>query len=337
MLKHARWVFAVCLPALVLSAPLAFGAKGQSQGWDAIKAEKVAQGWVEVAPRVLERRLGSRVEHVGYGQQGLAWLANELQQRLDFLKAENEAYPSPDVAKIIDALTTQIDKARSDVRKAADAPVPDCSITYGASADGYPLTTTQGVAGVASAQFTNNCGFGGDTYAYAFARATAGTTTTTNSTQDPKSGTSISSYAFASANGGSVAGIPCYSEGYAYAQSSALGISYSQYDPNSLCPQTPLSVTISGTTYESFINFNCRSRTWTSSVSGGTGIYGYQWLRDGSLVSNGSSYTGYVCGYDSSFTLTLNVNDSAGATASDTHAVFVDYYDPDPGCNPICP
>lgn len=346
MNKYARWVFVVCVGAAIALAPPARGAvkskQQQSQSWAAVKAAKTAEGWIEVAPQVLERRLGTRVEHLGYGQQGLAWSLGELQQRLEFLKGEQENYPSADLDRTIAELTDMLARTRQTLltrpdsnAAATSASGPSCtSICYSASGDAWPLTATQGVGAVASASFNSACGFSGDTYAYAYARATLGATTTVVAQTDgPKSGNPVSSYASASVNGGSVTGVPCYSESSAYAQSSALGIYYSQYDSNSSCP--PVSnptVTISGTTWESFTTFTCRSRTWTSTVSGGTGPYSYQWLRGTTVVGTASSYTGNVCAVDDpGFTLTLNVSDSAGRIGTDTHNVGVAAPDPDPG------
>lgn len=331
MLKHARWMFVLCVVAVVWMAPSALGAgKRQTQAAAKVKTDRAAQGWVEVAPQVLERRLGARVEHLGYGEQGLAWTIGEYQRQLEFLEAQQASYPSDDLARVIEELRENLARARRDLivmssgGGVAPAAAGCSSICYSATADAYPLSSTQGVGAVATAQFNSTCGFSGDTFAYAFARATLNGTTTTVTQSDPKSGTSANSYAAASVSGGSVSGISCYSTANSYAQSSALGIYYSTSTSNDQCPPPAnLSVSISGTTYESFSLANCRTRTWTSSVSGGSGGYTYQWLRYGSVVGTGSSYTGSVCYYDDpGFTLTLNVS-SGSVNGSASHSVTV--------------
>ena len=132
-------------------------------------------------------------------------------------------------------------------------------------------------------------------------------------------------------NGGSVSGIPCYSEASSSAVSSALGISYSTSDTNSSCTTPPCSVTITGTSYEFFTNYSCRSRTWTANVSNCTPT-SYQWKYNGSVVGSGSTYTRNVCGYDGSFVLDVTVNGSA----TDSHYVTVDMCECGPCNGQIC-
>ncbi len=336
----ARWTFAATTAAILAAAPTCFGADREQSGDGTLSVEaKGAEGWVEVAPGVFERRLGTRVEHLGYGAQGLAWTVGQMRAQLAFLEGEQRVRPSDDTAQVIAELNENIGRARGSLSamssSGASVNGPSCgSICYGATADAYYLTARQGVAAVAGASFGNACGYAGETYAYAFARATLNGNTATATQSHPNSGTSISSSASVSLDGGSVAGIPCYSAAQSYSQSSGLGIYYTTQDINdSICPPPPvnLSVAISGTAYEYFTLANCRTRTWTSLVSGGNGLYSYTWRRNGSVVGSGSSYTGSVCYYDSSITLTLNVSDSAGASGSATHYVTADY-DPGTGC-----
>ncbi|HET9229314.1 MAG TPA: hypothetical protein VFR31_21725 [Thermoanaerobaculia bacterium] len=312
-------------------------------------AKMVSEGWKQISEGVFERQLGpGKVEHLGFGREGLAWTVGEMSRKLEFLRQEQGAYPSEKLARIIDELTLKVTEARLELSKldlnaseglssiTANVAGGSCSsICYSATASAYPLTSVQGVAAVAEGKFNSTCGYSGDTYAYAYARATSGTTTTTVTQSDPRSGTNVTSSAFASANGGSVSGIPCYSEASSYAQSSALGISYSTSATNSTCPVPPCNVTISGTDYEFFSNYSCVSRTWTANVSSGCTASSYQWKDNGTVVSTGSTYTRNVCGYHGSFNLELTVN----GTAYDSHYVTVDYYDPCGycGCYQICP
>lgn len=348
---RTRYV-AVCLLLLGLVGLPVFGqaADKRTDAWAQFKAAKALEGWVEVSPGVLERKLGpTKVEHLGLGREGLSWLISDLGRQLLAMQREYVKYPSAQLDRAINDLIGVISRAHSSLHTMPEGTTsalqnvigPSCSsICYSATADAYYLTSSQGVAAVAGATFNSSCGYSGETYAYAYARATSGTTTTTITQQDPKTGNPITSSASATVNGGSVAGIPCYSEASSYAQSSALGIAYSTSDTNTLCPvpPNPLAVTISGTSYEYFTTLGCRSRTWTSSVTGGTAPYTYQWKYNGSNVATTSSYTRSVCPSAGSFTLTLTVTDSLGATATDTHDVIVEYEPACCGCYaPICP
>ena len=334
MTKRKCWTAILCLGLMLAggSRLLAADLKNEASG---LKAKMAAEGWKQVSEGVFERERGEgKVEHLGYGLEGLSWTIGKLTQQLERLMREYERYPSEDLARIIDDLSVDIANAKRELRSMPDGisvmaeavTGPSCSnICYGASADAFYLTSVQGVKAVADAKFNSSCGYSGTTSAYAYARATLNGTTNTVSQSDPDSGTNITSTATATANGGSVSGIPCYSEASASAASSALGISYSTSDTNSSCPVavTPLDVTITGTSYEHFFNTTCRSRTWSASISGGTSPYTYQWKYNGTVVGSGSTYTRTICPYNGSFTLTLTVTDSSSATDSDTHYVEV--------------
>ena len=299
---------------------------------DDAKAKMEAEGWKQIADGVFERQLGpDKVEHLGFGREGMLWTIGETSRRIELLRREQESYPSEELNKVIEDLTVDVTRMKRELWNlellsssedlssiTANVTGPSCSsICYSATVDAYPLTSSQGVAAVAEAKFNSTCGYSGNTYAYAYARATQGTVTTTKTQEDPRSGTNITSSVSASWNGS----LDCYSEAYATVSSSALGISYSTSDTNYSCPAMPCSVTISGTTYESFSNYSCRSRTWTASVSGCTPST-YQWKDNGTVVGSGSTYTRYVCGYDAPFNLEVTVN----GTAYDSHYVTVDTY-----------
>lgn len=352
MTKRNCWTAALCL-GLMLTGGHRLWAEDPDvkKQWAEMQKKMVAEGWTQISEGVYERQLGpDKVEHMGFGEEGLSWSIGEMTRKLEFLRKEQERYPSEKLTKIIDDLTFRLNSAKREIWKLAQTPAKDdlasitaniaggscSSICYSATASAYPLTSVQGVGAVAEGKFNSSCGYSGDTYAYAYARATSGTTTTTVTQSDPRSGTSVTSSASATAYGGSVSGIACYSEASSYAQSSALGIHYSTSATNSSCPVPPCTVSISGTTYEYFSDYSCRYKTWTANVSG-CSPSSYQWKENGSVVSSGSTYSRYVCGYDASFTLDLTVN----GTASPSHGVTVDYYYYDPcgycGCYTICP
>jgi len=315
----------------------------EQQKVDEVKVRMQAEGWKEISPSVFERQLGlNKVEHLGYGREGLAWTVGEMNRTLNRLHKEYKSYPSKELANTIADLTIKVAKAKRELwnldydlsqgvsSMTAAVTGPSCSsICYGATADAYNLTATQGVAAVASAKFNSTCGYSGESYAYTYARATSGTTTTTLTQSDPKTGTNVTSNASSSVNGGSVSGIPCYSEASAYAQSTALGISYSTSDTNSSCPLVPCTVTISGTSYEYFFTSGCRTRTWSASPSSGCTVSTYQWKKNGTVVGTGSTYTQSVCSSTADFTLGLTINGTTSAPA-----LYVDIeYEPCECCN----
>ncbi len=337
MLSRKYWTSAICLGLMTLGggSHLWAATSPERQKAEEIQAKMKAEGWKEISQGVFERQLGpNKVEHLGYGREGLAWTIGEMNQRIEHLRKENETYPSAKLTKTIDELTFQSAKARHELWRMEQSSAKglssitaavtggSCSsICYSATADAYPLTSTQGVGAVADATFNSTCGYSGDTYAYAYARATSGGTTTTITQTDPHTGTSVSSHAAGTVNGGSVTGTPCYSEASSYATSTALGISYSTSDTNSSCPATPCTASISGTSYEYFATGGCRSRTFTAVVSGCTAT-SYSWKIGGTVVGTGSTYTRSICATAASFTLDLTVN---GTIVAPSHDVVIDY------------
>lgn len=351
------WTAALCLGVMTLLA----GRPSQAadpvrQKVDEVKAKMKAEGWKEISDNVYERQLGpNKVEHLGYGRDGLAWTIGEMNRKIVSLNKEYASHPSEKLAQIIADLTIESARTRRALfnldrstpegissMSAAVAGASCSSICYGATANAYPLTSPQqGVAAVADAKFNSTCGYSGDTFAYAYARATLNGTTSTITQSDPHSGTSVTSYAAASVNGGSVSGIACYSEASSYAQSSGLGISYSTSANNSLCDPPPVqtcSVTISGTSYEYFSGPGCRSRTFTATPSGCAAPVSYSWKIGSTVVGSGSTYTKSICPHTASFTLSVGATPSGGTTVFDTHDVFVEY-EPCECCHSgqICP
>jgi hypothetical protein len=146
--------------------------------------------------------------------------------------------------------------------------------------------------------------------------------------EDPHTGTSVTSHAAATVNGSS----NCSSTANSYAQSTALGISYTTSDSNSLCPAVanPVPV-ISGPTSIYWINTNCKTVTWTSSVSGGTSPYTYYWTVDGTYAGTGSSASRTFCSYtDEIASVVLTVTDAASHSGTATYSttITVDYQPP---------
>jgi len=86
----------------------------------------------------------------------------------------------------------------------------------------------------------------------------------------------------------------------------------------------------------------CTTYTWTSSISGGTAPFTYQWTWNGTAVGTGSSYSRQICpGLNYSYTsntLGLTVTDSASRTGSTSKTVIVEKFGSGGGCGTgICP
>jgi hypothetical protein len=335
--KPFAWISLLCL--ILTTAPLLAGEDALEKSHLQVQME--SQGWSQVGSNIFERQLGEgKVEHLGYGPEGLAWTIGQLNRQLDRLLAEFELFPSLELAETIEGLSAAISKARGELSTQSResggltaAPLaldgPSCDgVCYSATADAYHLTTQQGVGAAAMAKFNNPCGYSGETYAYVYSRATAGTTQTEITRQDPKTGTAITSSVSATVAGGS-GSLACFSTAASYVQSSLLGFSYSTSDTNDgYCPAPPAPVcSITGTNYEYFTLNNCRTRTWTANTSGGT----YQWRINGSLAGTASSYSRSICAGTGDFTLSLTVTAANGLSCTSSVYVAV-VYEPEPMC-----
>jgi hypothetical protein len=340
MTNRKRWTAALCLGFTLLTGPRLWAGDTlrPRQQADEIKVKMAAEGWTQIADGVYERqRGGNKVEHLGYGREGLAWTIGELTRQLNVLVQEYQSYPSENLAKIVDDLSIKIANAKRELRNMSDKGIanisaalagPGCNICYGATVDAYALSgSSQGTGAIADAKFNSTCGLSGDTYAYAYAKATLNGTTTVVTQTDPHTGTSVTSHAAAVVNGGA----PCSSTANAYAQSTALGISYTTSDDNpSSCPGVPppppnLSVTINGPTSATALG-SCKTLTWTSTVSGGTSPYTYSWKINNVVAGTASSISKQFCG-SQTIDLTLAVTDSTlptHLTVFDTHQTFLE-------------
>ncbi len=330
--------FGLVLAALWVGPALAGPGASKPDPWVNFKAEKALDGWTEVSPGVLERKLGQgKVEHLGLGREGLTWLISDLDRKLVALQKLYLKNPSVELDRAINELIAVMTGAHAQLRTMPSGTATalrnligtSCSsICYSATADAYPLTSTQGVGAIANATFNSSCGFSGETYAFARSQATAGTTTTIVTQQDVKTGNPINSSASASVNGGSISGLPCFSEASSYALSADLGIAYFVNDSNYDCPvpATPLGVYVSGTSYEYFSQYDgCRVASWTAVASGGSGTYtNYQWSRNGAYVGSGSTFTEWLCPMNGSLDLAVTVTDSAGANKTAFHTVWLE-------------
>lgn len=199
------------------------------------------EGWHKLQEGVLQRDTGGgRLETFSYGDEGLSWVAQSLENRSRLLENRYAASPSTELAGTIDRLRDEI--ARLNVL-AQDAPsaesfngeaLESCSPSYGGSATAQPLPHTPGVTAQASAYFHSACGELGDTYAYAYAHVTLGATGTSTTQDDLKNaGVWLDSSATVSLQGSK----GCESRAQAMVTSDELSISYMTPEATSFsCP-----------------------------------------------------------------------------------------------------
>jgi hypothetical protein len=285
------------------------------------------EGWKPVAEGVLQRDRGaSKVETLALGPAGFRWILHDLEQQLVTLNDKYSVAPSEDLWQVIERHEAQIGRMQSTLSELESVPAEEmsstgCEVNYGATADAFYLTASQGTSATASAYFNNTCGHSGDAYAYSYADATLNGTFTTHSVTDPKSGINVNATASSTVAGSQA----CSSSAYASVSSSALGIAYSISDSNIDCPLSPIAVTITGPAFAFLMNTNCQTLTYTASVSGGVAPFTYQW--GGNVSGTGSSTSITVCGNNTTSTTTLNISltvtGSGGASASDTHSTTV--------------
>lgn len=333
MMRRNCWTAALCL-ALMLFGGHRLRADEPERQWAELKAKMETQGWTEIADGVFERRLGAnKVERLGYGREGVLWHVDHYMQRLERLMQEYESSPSEELADLIDKLSVTLSNVKQGVRDmpeelssatAAAQYGDSCSsICYSATANAYPLTAVQGVAAVAEAKFNSACGFSGETYAEARAIATKDTTTTEVHQQDPRSGTSLTSQAVASVEGGTALGVPCESSANSWVASTALTMAYSTEDYNNLCP-APVNTSItSGPTSVPFTTATCATQTWDATATDGVSPYTYKWYVNNSEVGTGSSYSQSVCHDTADFALKVVCTDANGGTDNESRTIDV--------------
>lgn len=301
-------------------------------------AEMQSQGWARVTDGVMQRKLGgNKVETMAFGREGFEWLVQKLEGRLGFLLNEHKNHPGPELRKIIVDLRRDIAQMKRDLATTdfSTSPMADpigaealanCDIQFGAHADAYELTTSQGVGASASSYFRNTCDYWGRADASVYVRATQGGVTTSDSAAQTQEGLNVQASKALTRNGGE----DCYSNAWASASSAGLGIAYETSDSNDSCTAPPPTIYINGPSAVFVSGYYCEGGYWTASVSGGTPPYSaINWYRNGYWVGSGSSYYETFCGsnYDWTdyFSLTATVSDSMGRTASGSMGVWIYY------------
>jgi len=347
-----------CLLAALMLCLCLFGNPRLTMAQEASKAldnDVLAQlqneGWHIVKNGLLQRELrAGEVESFVFGPEGFTWKLQDLQRQLRKLQNEFRAQPTPELRKAIASYRQEIANTRKMIEHARVAEAlgdksiekASCAINFGYDASASSGVSVPGTWGNASANFTGNCGFTGTVYATAYAKVTVnGAPTTKTVTDGPRSGASVSATAYSSLNGGPA----CESSAYASMTSSSLNpSSYTMSASNpSSCPGQPVTVPVPTINGPGHLSVDaCTTFTWTSSISGGTAPFTYQWTWNGVTVSTGSSYSRSICpgliyNYTNN-TLGLAVTDSASRTGSTSKAVAVERFGSGSGCGPNpCP
>lgn len=293
--------------------------------------QMIADGWKPVANGVLKRdNGGNKHETFAVGVEGFTYAYEEMRGQYAFLVKEYRKHREPKLKQAILDLVKEMKNTQDAIQtlqtSAAAAAPTGCDFSYGAHANAYGTSPTQGVQADASAYFNNNCGYSGDTYAYAYARAAIGTVTTTYTQTDPRSGANISSSATANVAGN----LDCYSYATARVSSVDLGIYFSTASENFTCPAPPPTVVVNGLSSVSVPNYSCKVVTWTSTVSGGNPPYvSYTWYMDGYQVGNSTSFSTTFCGDNSNWTEIVNVSltvvDSSGQSGTGSRSTYIYY------------
>ena len=117
MIDRKCWTAAVCLGLMILLGGERISAAGPvKKPADDVKAKMEAEGWKQISKGVFERQLGpDKVEHMGFGPEGIRWTIGEMSRRLAFLRQEQESYPSEKLAKTIAELAVDITKMQREL------------------------------------------------------------------------------------------------------------------------------------------------------------------------------------------------------------------------------
>jgi hypothetical protein len=109
------------------------------------------------------------------------------------------------------------------------------------------------------------------------------------------------------------------------------GQSVTKTFPTTITYTVALSVTLSGSATTSISGTNCKTLTWSATVSGGSSPYTYAWKIDGvsagtsSSTSVSKSYCGNNTAHSQTVNVALTVTDSAGNSGSDTFSTSITY------------
>jgi hypothetical protein len=308
----------------------------------------VQAGWKPVSEGVLQRsKGGNKVESLVTGVKGFTWKLRQLEAQLEILRSDFEENPTLDLRRAIAAQRKAVVSTKQVIQRlqanpgATDGKI-SCSINFGYDSDAFPLSSAVGVGATANANFSSNCAFSGEVYAYSYSQATSasGLLTRLTKVDGPRSGANVSASAVGSVNGVT----DCYSHAESSMTSNSLNpSSYYIVDDNYTCPSAPLTVTVTGSLGSDVYvtGFNCASITWTTGISGGTPAYSTTMYKNAAFMTNATSFANSFCGSNTNATQTVtvsaNVTDSQGQAKSASQLTTIHYSvkltNPPPACS----
>ncbi|HKI02874.1 MAG TPA: hypothetical protein VKK31_12940 [Thermoanaerobaculia bacterium] len=338
-MKKQWFLVSLMLCLTLFGAHLSF-----AQGSDDTLTLMQQQGWKIVREGVLQRELiAGEVESFVFGVPGFTWKLQDLQKQLQKLQAALKATPTPELRQAIANHRKEIANTRKTLALArlgeangeSGIEKVSCNIGFGYNASASSLNPGPGTFGNATANFSSNCAFSGEVYAYAFAKTTVnGAPTTHTVTDGPRAGANVSATAYATVNGGP----PCDSNAYGSMTSNSLNpSSYSMQVTNpSSCPGTTvpdptISLVVSPTsTSTAPIDLDagyCITVTWTASPSGGSTPTSTTITVNGVSQGVRTTYSASYCGTNTNTTRTIpasaTVTDSLGRTATASTTTYI--------------
>lgn len=339
MTKKLFISLALCLSLLGAASPIL--AQDFQEKTDDTLSRMLREGWKIVKDGVLQRELrAGHVESFVFGSSGFTWKLQDLQGQLRNLRTRFAIHPTPELRlailnhrKEIAATQKMIALTRlSEESSAIGSEKVSCNISFAYNAGASYHTSSRGTWANATANFSSNCAFYGEVYAYAYASATVnGGLTTHTVTDGPRSGANVSASAYATVNG-----LPaCESYAYASMTSSSLNpSSYSMSAQNYSCPYVapPPTVTVSSdnATIIDLYGPACIYITWTTSISSGTPPYSTVMYRNNSSLGSRTSYSAWICNQEVNYTETItirsDVTDSTGQTSSGSHTTTIRHH-----------
>lgn len=326
---------------------------------DEVVERLIERGWKHVVPEVFQRPVegNSSYETLAFGADGLLWLYQELEAQLQVLESRRNGELNPDLEGVIEGHVDLMDQTArlileerqkggppknlgtswdleallSKLGAASGKAAVACDTSLHRDANAYASAT--GPQASSNASFSETCSaFYADPFCNTYAEGWTGTTFTfKGQTADPPGGYNSAS---CTASAGVSATSSCYSFGETQVslQDSAFGlVAHYIVKTNFTC--RPPAVSITGPSSVWVPAYSCTTKTWTSSVSGGTPPYvSYQWKYNGIVVGSGTSYSRTYCNniptsYNRLYsdTVALTVTDSAGDTGSASKGVSVTY------------
>jgi hypothetical protein len=270
-----------------------------------------------------------------FGVPGFIWKIQDLQKQLGNLRKAYLAHPTPELRRAIlnhrkEIANTRKTLAQARLSEASGESVIEkvsCNINFAYDASASWGTSSQGTWGKANANFSSNCAFSGEVYAYAYATTTLSGTSpgTVTVTDGPRSGANVSASVTATRSGGP----SCESYGYASMTSYSLNpSSYSMTATNTDCPVVvqPLSASVTSnapSTIVDLYNSDCITIAWTTSISGGTSPYTSTMYLNSASQGTRTTYSKSYCNAGTNTSVTAAVSSTVTDSSSPVQSTSV--------------